>query len=159
MSILLSDRPAGLVARRRRLGDQVLARVLAARMDRDLAAGTAPESGLLLADRAQDLVAAGTREALARDWEHVLAVAAGPVPRTPVPVLLCRDRIRQAEAEVRAMAACLRAPAPVAARGVAAASVLLTDGAGPLYDKHHPTTLRDAARAVTAQLDPALSLF
>jgi hypothetical protein len=57
------------------------------------------------------------------------------------------------------MAACLRAPLPVAAAGVATASVLLTDGAGPVYNRRAGVALRDALRLAIAQLDPWVSLF
>ena len=49
----------------------------------------------------------------------------------------------------------LAVPLPVTAQGVAAASMLLTDAAGPLYNHHHPVALGDALRAATRQLDPA----
>jgi hypothetical protein len=159
MPIVMRDCPGRLVERRRHLGDQVMAHVLAGRLDRDLAAGCAPESGLLLAERARELVTPGARRGLARDWEHLLQVAAGRVPRTPVPMLLCRRRVLAAEPDVRALITGLLAPGPVQARGVAAASVLLTDGAGPLHDPHNPTPLPAAVRAVTRLLDPARSLF
>jgi hypothetical protein len=159
MPSVLRAYPGGFTERRRHLGDQVMAHMLAGRLDRDLAAGCAPESGLLLAERARELVAPGTRRALARDWEHLLQVAAGRVPRTPVPVLLCRRRVLAAESDVRALIASLLRPGPVPARGVAAASLLLTDGAGPLHDPRHPTPLPAAVHAVIRQLDPALSLF
>lgn len=57
------------------------------------------------------------------------------------------------------IAACLRLPLPVAAAGVAAASVLLTDGAGPVYNPRSDITLRDALRLAIARLDPSASLF
>ena len=52
----------------------------------------------------------------------------------------------------------LRAPLPVAARGVAAAEVLLTDAAGPLYNRHNQAVLAALLRSAIAQLDPAASL-
>jgi hypothetical protein len=72
---------------------------------------------------------------------------------------LHRDWIVAAGPEVREIAACLRTPLPVAAAGVAAASVLLTDGAGPLYNPRGRLGLRDALRLAIAQLDPSVSLF
>jgi hypothetical protein len=46
-----------------------------ATLDRQLAAGHVPESGRLLAVRAQQIVALPRRRELARHWEHLLDVA------------------------------------------------------------------------------------
>ena len=85
------------------------------------------------------------------------------VKHAPAPTLgrmaLRRDRVTAAEPEVRQIAACLRTPLPVAAAGVAAASVLLADGAGPLHNPHAQLALRDALRQVITQLDPSAALF
>jgi hypothetical protein len=145
--------------RPRRITDRALARALSFRLDRRLAAGRSPESDRLLAARAQHLVSAATRRALADDWEYLLHVA----KRAPAPTLgrmaLRRDQIVAAEPEVRKIAACLRTPLPVAAVGVAAANVLLTDGAGPLHNPYAGIALRDALNLAIAQLDPSVSLF
>ena len=99
--------------------DRVLARMFGASLDRQLAAGQAAESDRLLAARAQHIVSLPRRHALARDWEHLLDVARrAPTPAVP----LCRDRIAAAEPGIRELVACLRAPLPVPAQGVAAAS-------------------------------------
>ena len=47
---------------------------------------------------------------------------------------------------------------PIPAPGVAMASRLLNDGAGPLFNPLSPTELRSALREVTAHLDPATTL-
>ena len=142
-----------------RITDRALARAFGSQLDRHLAAGRSPESARLLAARAQDLVSPVTRQELADSWEHLLDRAR----RAPAPTLgrmaLHRDRIVAAEPEVREIAACLRTPLPVAAAGVAAASVLLTDGAGPVYNRRARPGLRDALRLAIAQLDPSVSLF
>jgi hypothetical protein len=46
-------------------------------------------------------------------------------------MVFCRDCVAAAEPDVHEMVAHLRAPLPVTARGIAGASVLLTDGTGP----------------------------
>jgi hypothetical protein len=74
-------------------------------------------------------------------------------------VPLCRDRITAAGPDVQDMLASLLTPAPVAARGVAAASLLLTDGAGPVYNRHSSMDLVTAVREVVAQLDPGMPLI
>lgn len=143
----------------RRIRDRALARAFGFQLDRQLAAGRPPESDRLLAVRAQHLVSPATRQALADDWEHILDI----VKRAPAPTLgrmaLCRDQVVAAKLEVRKIAQCLRTPLPVAAAGVAAASVLLTDGAGPLHNPRAEVDLRDALSLAITQLDPSVSLF
>lgn len=136
--------------------DRVLARMFGASLDRQLAAGQPAESDRLLAARAQHIVSLPRRRALARDWEHLLRVARrAPAPAVP----LCRDRIAAAEPSIRELVACLRVPLPVPARGVAAATVLLTDATGPLYHRHSRATLDGRVREAVGQLDPARPLL
>lgn len=52
----------------------------------------------------------------------------------------------------------LLAPLPVAAQGVAAVIVLLTDATGPLYNLRNHTPLVTVVRAATVQLDPSAPL-
>lgn len=136
--------------------DRVLARVFGASLDRLLATGQAAESDRLLAARARYIVSLPRRHALARDWEHLLDVAhRAPVPAVP----LCRDRIAAAEPRIRQLVACLRVPLPVPAQGVAAATVLLTDATGPMYQRRSPAALDDLLREAITQLDPARPLL
>ena len=136
--------------------DRVLARVFGASLDRQLAAGHPAEADRLLAARAQHIVSLPRRRALARDWEHLLDVARrAPAPAVP----LCRDRIAAAEPSIRELVACLRVPLPVPARGVAAATVLLTDATGPLYHRRSRADLDGLLREAIAQLDPARPLL
>lgn len=137
---------------------RLLAHVLASRLDGQLASGLPPESSRLTAARAQRLVSLPVRSALARQWRELLAQAAGPsVGRNPA-VPICRDRIAAAAADLRAMLDALSTRLPVPARGVAAANRLLTDGAGPIYNRSSTTDLVDAVRQVVELLDPATSL-
>ena len=136
--------------------DRVLARMLGASLDRLLAAGHPAESDRLLAARAQYIVSLPKRRALARDWEHLLAVAQrAPTPAVP----LCRDRIAAAEPSIRRLVYCLRVPLPVPAQGVAAAGALLADAAGPLYHRPSRADLGDLLAEAIAQLDPARPLL
>jgi hypothetical protein len=143
-------RPAGTTSR-------LLARLFGLSLDRRLASGEVPESGRLLAVRAQQLVALRWRRELARHWEHLLAAARRP-SRSGSQAWLSRDKILAAEADVRELAAQLRAPLPVRAAGVAAAHVLLTDATGPLYNRRNGTALTAELREISAQLDPGLPL-
>ncbi len=151
MFVLIDNGMGGFTARRVRILDRVLARSRSDRLDRDLARGKAPESTVGLAIRAQYLVSPTSRCQLAHDLEHVSAIARQPGPLYPAKVRIDADRIRQAEADVRALTDRLESPALVAPRGVAMLRVLLTDGAGPLYSgprRHLPVVLHDARHAL-----------
>ena len=139
--------------------NRTLARARALGLDRDLAAGRPPEASRMLAARARDLVALRTRQALAGDWEHLLRVARRPARPGTRLAAICRDRVIAAEPDIREMVIRLRAPLPVAARGVATASTLLGDGAGPLYNRGSRRDLAADVRRATRHLDPAASLF
>jgi hypothetical protein len=54
---------------------------------------------------------------------------------------------------------CLTAPLPVGARGVATASVLLTDPTSPVYSRRSPGSLADRLQAAIIALDPAQPLM
>ena len=139
------ERPLGLTLRRSPLWARVAARVLAPTLDRRLAAGHAPESGVLLAVRAQALVSPGLRRRDARLWGDLVARAARPpvarTPRTP----LNRRAIGGCAARLTEVRSRLGAPGPVSARGVAMANRLLRDGTGPLYDRRAAASRLDAA--------------
>jgi hypothetical protein len=80
-----------------------------------------------------------------------------PAARARVP--LRRDRIVAAEADIRELQRSLQASAPVPARGVALASCLLADGAGPLYNRNSPVDLRIAVQEAIQCLDPSTALL
>jgi hypothetical protein len=156
-TVLVGTEPAPWAAHRARVADRLLARLLGTSLDRRLADGQAPEAGRLLAVRAQQIVTLRHRRQLAGNWERLLAVAADGPPSRPR-ALLCRGRIMAAAAEVRELAGHLQAPLPVAAAGVAAARVLLTDATGPVYNRRDRTGLDARLRAISAMLDPAVPL-
>lgn len=148
-----------LLLRPSRLTHRVLARLLGASLDRRLAAGCQPESSPLLAVRAQRIVAIGRRRELARDWERLLRTARR-VHGTYHPARPVRSgQVIAAEAAIRELVRCVAAPLPVAARGVAMATVLLTDAGSPVYNPRSQACLSAAVAAATAQLDPALPLM
>jgi hypothetical protein len=161
--LVLGDPP---VLRPRRLGDRALARLRAASLDEALAAGSAPESSRLLAARAQALVAPRARRSVAASWERVLRLAhrarahpAAPLPASRGSVPLSADQIVAAEAAIRALIGHLNAAAPVPARGVAMARLLLTDATSPVYQRHPRIPLATALAAAVTQLDPSLPLL
>jgi hypothetical protein len=134
--------------------DRLLARVRAPSLDRQLVAGRPPGSSPALAIRARQIITPAGRRELARRWEHVLDLAGRPpVPRTPRGPL-CRGRIAAAERDVQEMLAVLTGALPIAARGAAMASVLLSDGTGPLHNRRSPLDLGAEVRQATRQMDP-----
>jgi hypothetical protein len=134
--------------------DGFLARVRAPSLDRQLATGCPPGSSPALAIRARRILSPAARRQLAQGWNHVLDLASRPpVPRTPRGPL-CRSRIIAAEGDVREMLGVLTGAHPVAARGAALASVLLSDGTGPLHSRRSPLDLGAAVREATSQLNP-----
>jgi hypothetical protein len=146
MHVLLDDDLGRLTVQRVSAWHRLLARVLAVRLDRQLASGTRPEADAILAARAMFLTSVRYRRALARSLRRMLAASAAP-PARPYPMAaaksaepafrphgpLRRDRIARSAPELAGLANYLAAPRPVPARGVALVSLLLTDGCGPLY--------------------------
>ena len=151
-----------LVIRPGRLADRMLARVLGASLDQQLATGCPPESSRLLAARAQDIVSLPHRESLARSWDHLLRVAQrGSTLRTPA-VPLNAAAILAAEAAIRELMERLTAPLPVPAQGVAAATIPLTNATSPVYGRQSPGALAELAGLLDDainQLDPARPLL
>jgi hypothetical protein len=139
--VLLRDGRGRLTLRRLRPWHRALARCAAARLDRELAAGTSPETSASLAARAIQLTSMRFRRDLAASVQRILA-AAGEPPATSAPpaavghpprVPLRQAPIRQSAGPLAQLAGYLAAPGPVPARGVAVISEMLADGTGPLY--------------------------
>jgi hypothetical protein len=75
-----------------------------------------------------------------------------PAARPTVPI--CGDRVRESAEEFGALIRRLLADAPVAARGVALASALLSDGSGPIYHRANADDVRARVREAVDALDP-----
>jgi hypothetical protein len=73
-------------------------------------------------------------------------------------VPLNRESIIACEPDIQEMLNALLAPVPAPARGTAFASWLLSDGTGPLYNRHRSADLGIALREAIAQLDASTSL-
>jgi len=148
----------GFVSRPRSVWVRSLARLCAASLDRQIASGLPPESDRLTAARAELLVSLPLRQSLAQNWRDLSARAArGPTARSPH-ASLCRDRIIAADRDILAMLRALSVSLPVPAQGVALASGLLSDGAGPLYNRSCTTDLAAALSRVVELLDPTAVL-
>ena len=119
----------------------LLARCAAARLDRELAAGTPPETSAGLAARAMALTSMKARRDLATSVQRILAAAGQPLTVALCPVAAIRPariavnraQITQSALPLAHLADCLAVPGPVPVQGVAMVSRLLADGTGPLY--------------------------
>ena len=140
--VLLYDDRGVLTLRRLRPWHRMLARCAAARLDRQLAAGTSPEDSASLTARAVQLTSMTYRRALAASLHRILAAAGAPPANMPLPAApvhpplrlpLRRAQIRQSAQPLATLARHLAEPGPVAVQGMAMVSQLLTDGTGPLY--------------------------
>lgn len=143
---------AGVMRTSPQFRERVLARVLGASLDRQLAAGSPARSQAVLAARARHIVSPAARRQIIQGWNNALRQARRPAftPRPP----LCRDQIIAAEPDVRYLLALLAGPRPVAARGAAMAMTLLTDGTGPVHNHRSPLSLTAAVREAIRQLHP-----
>jgi hypothetical protein len=151
--------PLGLVARANRRWVRAVVRLLGSSLDGQLARGRPPESNRFLAARAQMLVSPTGRAALVQNWVNVVERAGqSPPPRSPR-VSLNRPAIASGAGSIGEMLALLTRPLPISVRGVAMASVLLSDGTGPLYRHDAASDLGRSLTEVKAQLDPATSLL
>jgi hypothetical protein len=126
---------------------RALARIRATSLNRRLAVGEDATTDRLLAARAHLIVARQVRWRLADDWEHLLTRARRSiVPRSPR-LPLQSTTILAAEYHVRELVALIRQPAGVTPAGIARARLLLTDGAGPLYNPRRSADLVPALQA------------
>jgi hypothetical protein len=135
-----------LAVRQRRRTDNPLARLRSRKLDAQLAAGKSPESGRALAVRAAMLTTPASRETLATCWEMLVATARIPTRPFSPHVPVAAGQVKSAEPDIAVLVDTLRAPQPVAARGIAAASELLADGRGPAYNPSNPRDLAGAVR-------------
>jgi hypothetical protein len=118
-------------------------------LDERLASGAAPELEL----RARQLLSTSERDRIATGIEQSVAQAASQWPPAPAQfVPLGSPRIRECAPELLTIARRLRDGDPIDVRGVAMASQLLYDGAGPLYRDGRGDLLH-RARSVRLALD------
>jgi hypothetical protein len=90
---------------------------------------------------------------LAANWLDLLVWAREPFGLLSARVPLVRHRVIGAQAQILALADALLAPMPTS-RGVAMASSLLSDGAGPIYNGACLDDLVSTLCTVIAKLDP-----
>ncbi len=153
MGALAGDKVA--VAPRPRLRDRALVRLESHRLDETLAAGTPPEDSPALALRARQLTALSHRRSMAEAIDVIIREARGPLTER-LRIHPVRARVVGAADELGRLAEQLALPGPVAARGVAQAELLLTDGTGALYNPARRTSV--GALAANATVNLALTL-
>jgi hypothetical protein len=136
---------------------RLAARVRSRSLDSALAGGADPAATPQLAARAARLTARPTRLQIARALERLARTERQPDGRWRV--LPFTAAIRANAPELRALAAVLRGPAPVYARGVAMLRLLVTDGTGPAYSDREggalAMQLRDARAAISGLVGSA----
>jgi hypothetical protein len=127
------------------------ARLRSHQLDEALARGTPSDAAAPLALRARRLTMQSRRRVIADGLRRVIRDTCRGVPPSQARISprLCQDIA--ATNELTRLADALASPGPVAARGVAQAWILLTDGTGPLYNPNSMASLR--ARAASAAND------
>ncbi len=140
-------RPTALAARRER----ILASVFGRRLDLALADGADPLSDRLLAIRAEHLSSRRQRRRLADGFRGVID-RAERAPRRGSAAPIALASVRANLALIRELADWLDSDRPAAARGIAAAGRLLTDGASPLWVRSEAAGLRDELEAILIAL-------
>ena len=149
-TVLLSEPDShGWTLAQVRLRDRVLAGWRSLTLDRQLAVGEPASSSKSRAVRAGMLVAPAHREMLAASWERAL-----DRHPTTTHAQLQWQRVAAAAADIQELAEALRVAQPVSPRGVAIASLLLTDGSGPLYHERSQLDLAAAVRNAIRYLGP-----
>ena len=121
-------------------------------LDERLAAGEQPATGTLLRARAEQLASRAQRAGLAQALSDAVREAhkAAPVHGARLP--LRRREIRACEKDILALIGRLADGRPIDVQGAAMVSLLLFDGAGPLY-RAGDVTLRFKVRSARLALD------
>jgi hypothetical protein len=136
------------IARQEGVLDRLSARFRSRQLDDALARGTPPETAAPLALRARRLTTLSRRRVIADGLRRVIRDTRRGVPPSPAQISPRLSQVIAASDDLTRLADALASPGPVAARGVAQAWILLTDGTGPLYNANSTANLR--ARAASA---------
>ena len=114
-------------------------------LDRELAHGVSPSASPALARRAQVLRSRRVRRRLADGLDAVLVEAVAPSRGQTAAVPVQRQEVLLAQRDLSRLARALRSESAPSVRAIAAASVLLTDGTGPVFASYPRGTLAEAA--------------
>jgi len=136
---VLIDNDSSLGLQHVHMRDRIRAHIRTAALDELLAAGTPPETNVLLALHAARLYRRDHRRHLAASLRAVAAASQG-LRRTKAPI--DRDGVRLVLCELEEVATRLDANGPIDVSGIARVRTLLANGAGPLYRRSAPGLLQ-----------------
>ncbi len=123
------------------------------RLDHALATGRPSEEAASLALRARRLTSLSRRRSLAETINRIVREAHEGPRGSYLRIAPASRRVVAAREELSRLAHLLAEPGPVATSGVAQASLLLTDGTGPLYNPRSPGDLRASAERAIESLN------
>jgi hypothetical protein len=137
------------------LGTRVRTRLHRHKLDKELASGADPNINSLRYERARELVGEQNRRRIAASLEQLLGEADSSPRAFTSRVPIARAAIRDSRGSLDTIVELLRTPAYISAQGVARISLLLSDGAGPLYGNNpaHSEELRRALETVVDTID------
>jgi hypothetical protein len=138
---------------RRSLGRRVSLWWHRVELDEQLAAGAQPSAGTLLHDRAEQLASSRERSRLAASLAETLGEARRPSPVHGARLPLRRREIRNCDEDILALIRRLEDESEIDVQGAALTSLLISDGASPLY-RAGDRSLRFAIRSARLALDP-----
>lgn len=138
---------------RRSLGRRVSLWWHRVELDEQLAAGAQPSAGTLLHERAEQLGSSRERARLAASLAATLSEARKPNPVHGARLPLRRREIRNCDEDIIALIRRLEDSSPIDVQGVAMVTLLISDGASPLY-RAGDRSLRFAIRSSRLALDP-----
>ena len=150
--------PGARASDRVSLGTRVQTRLRRQRLDKELASGADPNANSLRYQRARELVGEQTRQRITASFERLLGEADSGLRGFSSRMPLARVAIQDSRVSLDTVVERLKTPAYISAQGVAMISLLLSDGAGPLYgtDPAHSEQLRRALKTAVEAIDHAV---
>jgi hypothetical protein len=136
-TLLLTDpaNPGCVVPERSRTRTRLWTHWHARRLDHALASGVSPDSSAALSLRAHTLIGETARASLARSIRRLVSDARRPLGPLDPGAPICRRKVLRSTRTLHELADRLVSGDPVDACGVAQITLLMHDGAGPLYDR------------------------
>lgn len=138
----------------RRIRLSAVVRWGAAWLDQELASGIGPQASEVLALRARRITGRRSRANVASGLKRALFGAEDAAPGFTAAERAHHREVLAARTVIAALDRRLRAPEPVAPRGMAMLHLLLTKGTSPLDQPGEPGALGDELRAAAAALQP-----
>jgi hypothetical protein len=126
----------------------------AARLDQELASGISPQTSDALALRARRITGRPSRADVASGLIQALFRAEDTAPGFSAAEVAHHHEVVAARTVIAALDRRLRAPEPVAPRGMAMLHELLAKGASPLFRPAEPGAVGSQLRAAAAALAP-----